>query len=112
MMVGPFAVDTASIIGTGGFGQVFAARDTTSGEQLAAKVMDTRRVRREKIMLEIRLMEMVSEHQSFIGLRGAQEVADLSKIFIFMELASGGELFERVIKTGKLEEVEAPRRAG
>ena len=31
---------------------------------------------------------------SFIGLRGAQEVAETGSIYIFMEMAGGGELFE------------------
>ena len=97
MQVDRFMVYTQAIIGTGGFGQVFKARDSQTNEIVAAKVIDLRRVRREKIMDEIRLMELVAEHPSFIGLRGAQEVADHFKIFIFMELAPGGELFERVI---------------
>ena len=109
MQVDRFMVYTQAVIGQGGFGQVFKARDSQTNEIVAAKVMDTRRVRKEKIMLEIRLMELVAEHPSFIGLRGAQEVADHFKIFIFMELAPGGELFERVIKNGKLEESDAAR---
>lgn len=98
-----------TVIGTGAFGQVYKARDSQSNEIVAAKVMDSRRVRRERIMLEIQLMELVAEHPSFIALRGAQEVADHFKIYIFMELAPGGELFGRVIKNGKLEESDAAR---
>ena len=109
MLVANFEIDTAASLGTGGFGQVFRARDTATGEVVAAKVLDSKRVRREKIMMEIKLMELVSAHRSFVGLRGAHEVAEHRKIFIFMELATGGELFERVIKNGKLEEGEAVR---
>ena len=75
----------------------------------AAKVIDVKRMRREKILHEISLMERVAHHAGVVGLRGAQEVADLHQIFIFMELASGGELFGRVVENGKLEEHEAVR---
>ena len=46
---------------------------------------------------------------SSASLRGAQEVAEMNQIFIFMELATAGELFGRVVENGKLEEHEAVR---
>lgn len=108
-IVDRFEIDSEDVLGAGGFGQVFRAIDQASGETVAAKVIDSKRMRRDKILHEIRLMERVSNHEGVVGLRGAQEVVEESKIFIFMELATGGELFGRVVKNGKLEEPEAVR---
>ena len=86
-VVDHFEIDPDAILGTGGFGQVLRSLDTSSGEVVAAKVIDMKRMRRVKILQEIQLMERVGGHSGIVGLRGAQEVAELHKIFIFMELA-------------------------
>jgi MAP/microtubule affinity-regulating kinase len=108
-IVDRFEINPDDILGTGGFGQVLRSLDKNSGEVVAAKVIDTKRMRREKILQEIQLMERVGGHSGVVGLRGAQEVAELHQIFIFMELAQGGELFGLVIEKGKLEEEAAVR---
>ena len=76
LIVDRFEIDVTAVLGTGGFGQVFKARDVATGECVAAKVIDSKRMRREKILQEIQLMERVAGHQGVIGLRGAQEVAE------------------------------------
>ena len=86
-IVDRFEINPDDILGTGGFGQVLRSLDKNSGEVVAAKVIDTKRMRREKILQEIQLMERVGGHSGVVGLRGAQEVAELHQIFIFMELA-------------------------
>ena len=86
-IVDRFEINPDDILGTGGFGQVLRSLDKSNGELVAAKVIDTKRMRREKILQEIQLLERVGGHSGVIGLRGAQEVAELHQIFIFMELA-------------------------
>ena len=86
-IVDRFEINPDDILGTGGFGQVLRSLDKSNGELVAAKVIDTKRMRREKILQEIQLMERVGGHSGVVGLRGAQEVAELHQIFIFMELA-------------------------
>ena len=86
-IVDRFEINPDDILGTGGFGQVLRSLDKSNGEVVAAKVIDTKRMRREKILQEIQLMERVGGHSGVVGLRGAQEVAELHQIFIFMELA-------------------------
>ena len=86
-IVDRFEINPDDILGTGGFGQVLRSLDKSNGELVAAKVIDTKRMRREKILQEIQLLERVGGHSGVVGLRGAQEVAELHQIFIFMELA-------------------------
>ena len=107
LIMGHFEVHTHDLLGSGGFGRVYRGRDTTTGMILAVKEIDPKQVPRDKILLEVQIMELVTGHSSFIAILGAQEVTS-GEIYIFMELAAG-ELFERVTRTGQLEEGEARR---
>ena len=101
--VGRFAVEQSEL-GSGGYGKVFRAKDSSSGEIVACKVVSTKKMRRDAVIREVRLLGML-EHDNLIGLRGTEEIDH--QIFIFMELALKGDLFSRVISKGRLEEDEA-----
>ena len=88
LRMGQFEVDASDLLGHGGFGRVFKGRDTTTGTILAVKEQDPRRVSRDKILLEVQIMELVTGHPSFIAILGAQEL-ESGEIYIFMELAAG-----------------------
>lgn len=108
-IIGDYLIHGAEI-GSGGYGKVFRARHRTTGAAVAAKVIDTQtRMRRDAIMHEVHLMQML-KHQHVISLHSFfEEDADF---FIFMELAEGGELFSRVIDSGNLQEGDARRLFG
>lgn len=101
--VGRFAVEQSEL-GSGGYGKVFRAKDSSSCEIVACKVISTKKMRRDAVIKEVRLLSML-EHDNLIGLRGTEEIDH--QIFIFMELALKGDLFSRVISKGRLEEDEA-----
>lgn len=90
-----------SKLGAGGYGVVIMAKDTMTGEKVAAKMIDKRKMKLDAIEKEIILMKLLV-HPNVITLLADQEYD--SNIFIFMELANKGELFGRVIQTGCLEE--------
>ena len=88
LRIGQFEVDPNDLLGQGGFGRVYRGRDTTTGAILAVKEQDPRQVSRDKILLEVQIMELVTGHPSFIAILGAQELQS-GEIYIFMELAAG-----------------------
>ena len=88
LRMGQFEVDANDLLGQGGFGRVYRGWDTTTGTILAVKELDPRQVSRDKILLEVQIMELVTGHPSFIAILGAQELQS-GEIYIFMELAAG-----------------------
>jgi len=98
-----FDVNFSKKYGEGGYGATFAAADKATGEALAVKVIDMRKMRPEAIRKECQILENLTHpnviHQKGHG-PGPTNTKYASFYFIFMELASGGELFDQVIDRG------------
>jgi len=96
-----FQVDTKKKYGEGGYGQTFAAKDKQTGEALACKIIDTRKMKAEAIQKECHILEVLT-HANVISVKGHGLGFDRHAhlYFIFMELAGGGELFDQVIDRG------------
>ena len=92
-------------LGSGGYGKVVQAIQTSTGQVVAAKLIPINRMKQHAVEREIRLMEKLRECPYIIGLRGIQQ--DASYYYIYMEMADLGELFSRVITAGSLQEQEA-----
>lgn len=105
-MSGFTLLESGSVLGKGGYGKVITARDNTTGEVVAAKLVPTRRMKQHAIEKEVELLRRLV-HPNIIGLRGAEKSE--SQYIIYMELAAGGELFTRVIQDGNLPEDVARR---
>ena len=93
-------------LGSGGYGSVVQATETSTGRIAAAKVISTERMRITAIQKEVTLMSKL-KHPSIVELLGYEEVPEQRRAVIYMELAAGGELFSRVITAGILMEDQA-----
>ena len=96
-----YSLNSAKKYGEGGYGATFAAVDKETGEELAVKLIDTRRMRSEAIQKECQILTAL-KHPNVIAVKahslGRGQHAHI--YFIFMELAGGGELFDQVIDRG------------
>ena len=83
--------------GSGAFGKVYAALDHAKQEELAVKVIDTSNKDPETIRKEYHIA-MTLDHTNVISIKAhGPGTGDKSHLyFIFMELASSGELFYKV----------------
>lgn len=95
-------------LGEGTFGKVKFAMNTETGESVAIKVLDKERIQKQsmgaQIKREISIMKLV-HHKSIVKLM--EVLASRTKIFIVIELVTGGELFDRIVAAGRLEENQA-----
>nr|GMD64315.1 CBL-interacting protein kinase 2-like [Ipomoea batatas]GMD67060.1 CBL-interacting protein kinase 2-like [Ipomoea batatas] len=89
-------------LGQGTFAKVYYARNLVTGESVAIKVIDKDKVLRvglmDQIKREISVMRLV-RHPNILHLY--EVMATKTKIYFVLELAKGGELFNKVAK-GKL----------
>ncbi|XP_047073113.1 CBL-interacting protein kinase 6 isoform X2 [Lolium rigidum] len=93
------------VLGHGNFGRVHVARDLRTGQSVAVKVVAKEKVVRagmvEQIKREIAVMKRVS-HPNIVELH--EVMATRSKIYLALELVRGGELFARIVRSGRVKE--------
>uniref|UniRef100_A0ACD5X0T8 Uncharacterized protein n=1 Tax=Avena sativa TaxID=4498 RepID=A0ACD5X0T8_AVESA len=98
------------LLGKGTFGKVHYARSLESNQSVAIKMLDKEKVMKvglsEQIKREVTTMRLVA-HKNVVQLR--EVMATQNKIYFVMEYAKGGELFDKVAKSGKLTEAAAHR---
>lgn len=100
----------AETLGTGTFGKVKLARHQITNHLVAVKMMNREKIKTldvvSKIRREIQNLKLFS-HPHIIRLY--QVISTPTDIFMVMEYVSGGELFDYIVKKGKLKEAEARR---
>ncbi|XP_042494598.1 CBL-interacting serine/threonine-protein kinase 8-like isoform X2 [Macadamia integrifolia] len=97
-------------IGEGTFAKVKFAQNTETGESVAMKVLDRSTIIKHKmvdqIKREISIMKLV-RHPYVVRLR--EVLASRTKIYIILEFITGGELFDKIVHQGRLNETESRR---
>lgn len=101
--VGKYEIGTT--LGQGSFGKVKLATNTETGQQVAIKILDKEKIQKQnmgaQIKKEISIMKMV-KHSFVVKLY--EVLASRSKIFIVLELVTGGELFDKIVRHGRFDE--------
>ncbi|KAF7686810.1 serine/threonine-protein kinase MARK1-like [Silurus meridionalis] len=94
-------------IGKGNFAKVKLARHVLTGREVAVKIIDKTQLNPtslQKLFREVRIMKIVN-HPNIVKLF---EVIETEKtLYLIMEYASGGEVFDYLVAHGRMKEKEA-----
>ncbi|MCE2055436.1 Calcium-dependent protein kinase 11 [Datura stramonium] len=100
-------------LGHGQFGTTFLCIEKGTGKKYACKSIAKRKLLTdedvEDVRREIQIMHHLSGHPNVISIKGAYE--DAVAIHVVMELCTGGELFDRIVKRGHYSERQAAELA-
>ncbi|XP_048517436.1 calcium/calmodulin-dependent protein kinase type 1 [Dendroctonus ponderosae] len=95
------------VLGTGAFSTVkFAESKANPGEMYAVKIIDKKALKGKEDSLEneIKVLRRL-KHPNIVQLLETFE--DKSRVFLVMELVTGGELFDRIVEKGSYTEKDA-----
>lgn len=96
-------------LGHGQFGTTFLCVEKSTGKEYACKSIAKRKLLTtedvEDVRREIQIMHHLAGNQNVIAIKAAYE--DAVAVHVVMELCSGGELFDRIIKRGHFTERKA-----
>jgi len=99
--------DLKNELGRGAFSIVYLAVHKVSGQQFAVKVIDKKNLGKDyekNLKMEVDILKKVS-HSNIIALKELFDTPD--KLYLVMELVTGGELFDKIVEKGSYTEVEA-----
>lgn len=85
-----------SILGGGGHGLVFLARDTETQQLVAVKLAQNKRI--AQTLREIKALQTLT-HPSIIKLIAASMNPERTSTFVILELCTGGELFHKIVQS-------------
>jgi len=100
---------TAEVLGKGNFGQVRLAHSKDSGEQVAIKVINKRRISKAslpRLKREANVMRRI-KHHSIVRLLDDYE--DDKEIILVLELCKGRELYQELVESGRFSRKRARR---
>jgi len=98
--------DIKEKLGSGTFAVVKLCIDKSTGEKWAIKILDktSKDANLEMMSREVEIMEQI-QHKNIIYMR---EMFDTpTKMYLIMELVTGGELFDRIVNRGSYSEKDA-----
>ncbi|KAK6944143.1 Protein kinase domain [Dillenia turbinata] len=96
-------------LGHGQFGTTFLCTEKATGKRYACKSIAKKKLATrddvDDVRREIQIMHHLSGHPNIISIKGAYE--DAVAVHVVMELCTGGELFDRIVKRGHFSERKA-----
>ena len=94
------------VLGEGAFGVVKRCRNRATGQDFACKIIQKRQLRKradvEDIRREVQILMLLSSHPSVAALVASYE--DASAVYLILELCEGGQIFDRLISLGTINE--------
>jgi calcium/calmodulin-dependent protein kinase I len=98
--------DVAHVLGTGAFSEVRLATNISTGEKVAVKIIDKDKCKGKEGMIEteVRILQRMN-HPNIVKLYEKFDFGN--KIYLIMELVTGGELFDEIVGRGSFPESEA-----
>jgi calcium/calmodulin-dependent protein kinase I len=93
------------VLGTGNYAEVRLGVSRETGEKVAIKVIQLTKETTADILNEIDILARVDDHPHVIQLKAIYEKK--GKMYIVMELVTGGELFDRIIARQHFSENDA-----
>ncbi|KAJ3324347.1 calcium calmodulin-dependent protein kinase type 1G [Blyttiomyces sp. JEL0837] len=95
-------------LGTGAFSEVKVATERATNNKYAIKIVDKAKCKGKESMIETEVnILMRVKHENIIQLYEMYEID--SKIYLVMELVTGGELFDDIVGRGKYTEADAAK---
>ncbi|KAJ3043213.1 calcium calmodulin-dependent protein kinase type 1G [Rhizophlyctis rosea] len=98
----------AKIRDCGAFSEVRVGTERAAGKRFAVKIIDKALCKGKEGMIdtEVKILQKV-KHENIIQLYEMYEMDN--KIYLIMELVTGGELFDEIVSRGKYSEVDAAK---
>ncbi|KAJ3299862.1 calcium calmodulin-dependent protein kinase type 1G [Borealophlyctis nickersoniae] len=95
-------------LGTGAFSEVKIGVERSTGQKFAVKIIDKAKCKGKETMIdtEVNILKR-ARHDHIIKLYEMYEIDN--KIYLIMELVTGGELFDDIVRRGKYTEADAAR---
>ena len=97
-------------IGMGGFGVVCPGQHRETGEIVAIKSVSKRTMSKQRMHREADIMQLGGDHRCVVSYVDLFESP--SHYYLVMEMASGGELFDRLVARGAYTEASAAKLVG
>ncbi|KAK3414923.1 hypothetical protein EUGRSUZ_H00223 [Eucalyptus grandis] len=99
------------LLGRGSFAKVYRATSLADGAPVAIKIIDKTKpvtsAMEPQILREVAAMRRLHSHPNILKIH--EVMATRTKIYLVMELATGGELFSKIVRRGRLTEPVARR---
>ncbi|KEG08979.1 putative serine/threonine protein kinase, putative,protein kinase [Trypanosoma grayi] len=108
-MIGKY--ELGETLGRGNFSKVKVGYDREDGSKWAIKIIDRKLLEQEKTMRhikrEVAVMRRLNNHKNIVQLREVMQTPN--NIYLVLELVTGGELFNEIVKSKRLDEPTARR---